>query len=104
LIQPATNRPHLRSRGASDRYEGRLLRVLFATPCKRRFAMIELSVDARIFCWNGCCRIWSNLYHLFEEAMVSQGESKRQQLAIRLHDGHQRTADVLKARAIPTPR
>jgi hypothetical protein len=51
---------------------------------------------------------WSNLpqdvqHHLFEEAVLSQGEAKRQQLAIYLHDEHQRTADALKARAISTP-
>jgi hypothetical protein len=64
----------------------------------------------QIFCAPGkaVVRIWSNLqqdvqHHLFEEAVMSQGESKRQQLAIYLHDEHQRTADAIKARAIPTP-
>jgi hypothetical protein len=37
------------------------------------------------------------------KAVMSQGESKRQQLAIYLHDEHQRTADGLRVRAIFTP-
>jgi hypothetical protein len=74
--------------------------------------MIELAADTkeRIFRALGkaVVRIWSNLpqevqHHLFEEAVLSQGESNRQQLAIYLHDEHQRTADALKARAISTP-
>jgi hypothetical protein len=77
-----------------------------------RLAMNELSGETKeqIFCALGkaVVRIWSNLpqdvqHHLFEEAVMSQGESKRQQLAIYLHAEHQRTADALKARAIPTP-
>jgi hypothetical protein len=53
-------------------------------------------------------RIWSKLpqdvqHHLFEEAVMSQGESGRQQLAVFLHDLHSRTSDSLKARAIPEP-
>jgi hypothetical protein len=45
-------------------------------------------------------RIWSNLPqdvqdHLFKEAVASQGESIRSQLAIFLHDKHSRTADPL---------
>jgi hypothetical protein len=53
-------------------------------------------------------RIWSNLpqdvqHHLFEEAVSSQGESKRHQLAIYLHAEHQRTADAVRARAVLTP-
>jgi hypothetical protein len=43
-------------------------------------------------------RIWSNLpqdvqNHLFQEAVTSQGESIRPQLAIFLHDKHPRTSD-----------
>jgi hypothetical protein len=43
-------------------------------------------------------RIWSNLpqevqNHLFQEAVTSQGESIRSQLAVFLHDKHSRTAD-----------
>ncbi|MEA2956312.1 MAG: hypothetical protein QOJ58_1812 [Alphaproteobacteria bacterium] len=43
-------------------------------------------------------RIWSNLPqevqdHLFKEAVASQGESIRSQLAIFLHDKHSRTSD-----------
>jgi hypothetical protein len=45
-------------------------------------------------------RIWSNLPqdvqdHLFKEAVASQGESIRSQLAVFLHDKHSRTADPL---------
>jgi hypothetical protein len=45
-------------------------------------------------------RIWSNLpqdvqNHLFREAVRSQGESIRLQLAIFLHDKHPRTLDPL---------
>jgi len=74
--------------------------------------MTELSGETKeqIFCALGkaVVRIWSNLpqdvqHHLFEEAVMSQGESKRQRLAIYLHDEHRGTADALKARAIPTP-
>jgi hypothetical protein len=74
--------------------------------------MIELAADTKeqILCALGkaVVRIWSNLpqdvqHHLFEEEVLSQGEAKRQQLAIYLHDEHQRTADALKARAISTP-
>ena len=44
--------------------------------------------------------IWSNLpqdvqNHLFREAVRSQGESIRSQLAIFLHDEHPRTLDPL---------
>ena len=45
-------------------------------------------------------RIWSNLPqevqdHLFKEAVSSQGESIRSQLAVFLHDKHSRTSDPL---------
>jgi hypothetical protein len=45
-------------------------------------------------------RIWSNLpqdvqNHLFQEAVSSQGESIRSQLAVFLHDKHSRTSDPL---------
>ena len=45
-------------------------------------------------------RIWSNLPqdvqdHLFKEAVASEGESIRSQLAVFLHDKHSRTADPL---------
>jgi len=45
-------------------------------------------------------RIWSNLpqdvqNHLFQEAVTSQGESIRPQLAVFLHDKHPRTLDPL---------
>ena len=45
-------------------------------------------------------RIWSELpqdvqHHLFEEAITSTGEAIRPQLAVFLHEKHQRTADPL---------
>jgi hypothetical protein len=54
-------------------------------------------------------RIWSNLpqemqNRLFQEAVMSQGESIRSQLAVFLHDKHSRTADPLgKPRDMPEP-
>jgi hypothetical protein len=53
-------------------------------------------------------KIWSNLpqevqHQLFEEAISSQGEEMRQQLAIFLHRKHFRTTDSIKAGAIPEP-
>ena len=54
-------------------------------------------------------RIWSNLpqevqNHLFQEAVTSQGESIRSQLAVFLHDKHSRTADPLgEPREMPEP-
>ena len=54
-------------------------------------------------------RMWSNLpqdvqNHLFQEAVTSQGESIRPQLAVFLHDKHSRTADPLgKPREMPEP-
>ena len=53
-------------------------------------------------------RIWSNLPqdvqdHLFREAVASQGESIRSQLAVFLHDMHSRTSDSIKAHAMPEP-
>jgi hypothetical protein len=53
-------------------------------------------------------KIWSRLpqdiqHHLFEGAVGSQGESSRQQIAVFLHGRHPRTADSLKAKAMPEP-
>ena len=54
-------------------------------------------------------RLWSNLpqdvqNHLFQEAVVSQGESIRPQLAVFLHDKHPRTSDPLgKPREMTEP-
>jgi hypothetical protein len=52
--------------------------------------------------------VWSQLpqnvqHQLFEEAVASQGEAGRQQLAIFLHNRHQSTSDSLRARAMPEP-
>jgi hypothetical protein len=53
-------------------------------------------------------KVWSHLpqdaqHQLFEEAVAFRGESGRQQLAIFLHDGHPRTSDSIKARAMSEP-
>jgi hypothetical protein len=53
-------------------------------------------------------RIWSRLpndvqHHLFEQAISSQGEGIRPQLAVFLHEKHARTCAAIKARAIPEP-
>jgi hypothetical protein len=54
-------------------------------------------------------RTWSNLpqdvqNYLFQEAVTSQGESIRSQLAVFLHDKHSRTVDPLgKPREMPEP-
>ena len=54
-------------------------------------------------------RLWSNLpqdvqNHLFQEAVASQGESIRPQLAVFLHDKHPRTSDPLgKPREMTEP-
>jgi hypothetical protein len=50
-------------------------------------------------------RSWSKLpqaiqHDLFEQAVLSQGESMRPQLAVFLHEKHSRTTDSIKARAI----
>lgn len=54
-------------------------------------------------------RLWSHLpqevqNHLFQEAVTSQGESIRPQLAVFLHDKHPRTSDPLgKPREMTEP-
>ena len=53
-------------------------------------------------------KLWSQLphdiqQHLFEEAIRSEGESLRQQVAVFLHHKHPRTSDSIKARAMPEP-
>ena len=54
-------------------------------------------------------RIWSNLpqdvqHLLFQEAVASQDESIRSQLAVFLHDKHPRTSDPLgNPREMPEP-
>jgi hypothetical protein len=53
-------------------------------------------------------RIWGHLphdvqQHLFEEIITHQDERMRPQLAVLLHDKHPRTADGIKARAMPEP-
>jgi hypothetical protein len=77
-----------------------------------RSTMAEIPAEVKEQIFNALgkavVRIWSGLsqdvqQHLFEEAVKSQGEPKRQGLAIFLHDEHQRTADTLKSRAILSP-
>jgi hypothetical protein len=74
--------------------------------------MTELSAEIKEQIFNALgkavVRIWSRLpqevqHDLFEAAVLSQGEDRRQELAIYLHHEHQRTTDAVKARAIPTP-
>jgi hypothetical protein len=53
-------------------------------------------------------RCWSNLpqeiqQSLFEAAVMSEGETIRQQLAVYLHGKHERTVDMVQARAMPEP-
>jgi hypothetical protein len=53
-------------------------------------------------------RCWSKLtpdiqHTLFEAAVQAAGESIRQDLAMYLHDKHERTAQSLQARATPEP-
>ena len=53
-------------------------------------------------------RIWSNLpqgiqHSIFKQAVMSQGEAMRQQLAVFLHEIHSRTLNSVKDRAMPEP-
>jgi hypothetical protein len=53
-------------------------------------------------------RIWGGLppeiqQHLFEQAVIAQGESLRPHLAVFLHDHHPRTCATVKARAMLEP-
>jgi len=79
---------------------------------EREIAMDELSIKTKEQVYRALgesvARIWSRLpqdiqHHLFEGAVASQGESARQQIAIFLHGRHPRTADSMKARAMPEP-
>jgi hypothetical protein len=52
--------------------------------------------------------LWSNLPHdiqheLFEKAVSAQADVTRERLAAFLHERHVRTADGIKARAMPEP-
>jgi hypothetical protein len=72
-----------------------------AGPCEDKELLFRALGEAVV-------RNWSKLsqavqQHLFEEAVVSQGESMRQQLAVFLHDKHSRTSDSIKAHAVPEP-
>ena len=53
-------------------------------------------------------RVWSNLpqtvqQNIFDQAVMSQGEAVRHELATFLHDKHCRTLDANKNRALPEP-
>ena len=53
-------------------------------------------------------RCWSKLtpeiqHTLFEAAVLAEGETVRQALAIHLHEKHERTAQSVQAKAMPEP-
>ena len=53
-------------------------------------------------------KFWSNLPQsvqqgLFNQVVTSHGEPMRQTLAVFLHHKHSRTADAMKAHAMPEP-
>jgi hypothetical protein len=53
-------------------------------------------------------QLWSHLpqpiqQELFEAAVAIEGEALRPELAVLLHDAHTRTADGIKAKAMPEP-
>jgi hypothetical protein len=67
-------------------------------------------IQEQIFCALGqaVAKVWSQLpqeiqHNLFEEAVASQSEPVRQQLAVFLHHKHQRTSDAVKAQALSEP-
>jgi hypothetical protein len=71
---------------------------------------LSIETQERVFraLGHAVAKVWSRLpqdiqQEVFEEAVMSQGESGRQQIAIFLHDGHPRTCDSLKARAVQEP-
>ena len=71
---------------------------------------VTAEAEAQVFraLGHAVARHWSQLHHdvqhdLFEEAVASQGESVRQQLAVFLHHRHSRTSDSIKARAMIEP-
>jgi hypothetical protein len=72
--------------------------------------MGSAEVDERLFLALGraASTLWSDLpqefqQRLFEEAVMFQGETFRQPLAIYLHDRHERTTDALKTEAVQEP-
>ena len=71
---------------------------------------LAADVQQRVFraLGEGVVKLWSGLpqpiqHELFEAAVRAEGEGVRAQLAIFLHQTHQRTTDALKARAMPEP-
>ena len=72
--------------------------------------MGSVEVDERLFLAVGraASTLWSDLpqefqQRPFEEAVMFQGETFRQPLAIYLHDRHERTTDALKTEAVQEP-
>ena len=71
---------------------------------------LAADVQQRIFrtLGEGVVKVWSGLpqpiqHELFEAAVLAEGEDVRGQLAVFLHDTHNRTTDALKARAMSEP-
>jgi hypothetical protein len=71
---------------------------------------LPAEVQQRIFrtLGEGVVKCWSGLpkeiqHQLFEAAVQAEGEVVRPKLAVFLHGAHARTADGLKARAMPEP-
>ena len=71
---------------------------------------LPAEIQDQIFCALGqaVAKVWSRLpqevqHNLFEEAVASQGDPVRQQLAVFLHHKHQRTSDAVKAQAMSEP-
>ena len=71
---------------------------------------LPTEIQDQIFCALGqaVAKVWSQLpqeiqHNLFEQAVASQGEPVRPQLAVFLHHKHQRTSDAVKAQAMADP-
>jgi hypothetical protein len=71
---------------------------------------LNANVQKQIFgaLGHAVAKLWSHLpqdiqHKMFEEAVGSQGEVVRQNLAVFLHHKHQRTSDSIKAQALPEP-
>jgi hypothetical protein len=71
---------------------------------------LPAEIQDQLFCALGqaVAKVWSQLpqeiqHHLFEEAVASQGEPVRQQIAVFLQHKQQRTADAVNAQALLKP-
>jgi uncharacterized membrane protein len=119
VVRDLPPREHRPSPPKGRRYAADFLAALFpvyerktqakkATMVTSRLLPAETNEEGIRALGNAVARIWSRLpqdiqHHLFEEAVASQGESVRQQLAVFLHHKHPRTSDSIKARAMPEP-